>query len=151
MSDTLTTCRYPTNAPDTGYKYGCRCDRCVQHHRAYNRDYHRRNTNRRGNPRHTVRRPWTDRDGYLLWYIPDHPLARQNGTVPAHRWVLHYLHDGQLPPACEHCAHPFTTWHDIEAHHIDHDKTNNHPTNIAALCRSCNATEGLHHRHGRTP
>lgn len=32
-------CRYPDNKPSTAYQKGCRCERCVTHHRWYHRTH----------------------------------------------------------------------------------------------------------------
>lgn len=57
-------------------------------------------------------------NGYLHVWRPDHPLPHSNGYVPEHRMVMHDLGfnlDG------------------MQVHHLDHDKTNNHPSNLALL------------------
>ena len=35
----MTKCRYPNNKASTAYQKGCRCDRCVTHHREYHRTH----------------------------------------------------------------------------------------------------------------
>lgn len=57
-----TACRFPHNAPRTGYNRGCRCTRCVHHTNAQRRAEHLRNAEtyrqyRRTHKRTTTRTP----------------------------------------------------------------------------------------------
>jgi hypothetical protein len=64
-------------------------------------------------------------NGYIAVYRPSHPLATQDGYVLEHRMVA--WDHGILTDPKQH------------VHHIDGDKTNNDPTNLAAV------DEGAHH------
>lgn len=60
--------------------------------------------------------------GYVLLYIPGHHLAAKDGYLCEHRLVWEET-TGQLLP---------DGW---VVHHIDGDKTNNHPQNLVAISR----------------
>lgn len=38
---------------------------------------------------------------------------------------------------CERCDHVSVYRHMLTVHHLDGNKSNNHPANLAALCQSC--------------
>ncbi len=57
-------------------------------------------------------------NGYVYIYEPIHPLAQSNGYVPEHRKVMHDL------------GHVIDGLH---VHHVDHDKTNNDPSNLVVM------------------
>lgn len=38
---------------------------------------------------------------------------------------------------CERCDHPSLYRRYLTVHHLDGNKSNNHPANLAALCQSC--------------
>ena len=159
MTDTHTTsCKHPDKTPLTAYKYGCRCDACVENLRSYMREYWAKNKGRYAEkakelgkakrqavrnigPLHIVHKPSVNPAGYVYWHMPEHPLATKNGRVAAHRWVLHWKYGGLRPARCEQCATPFADWSEIDAHHLDHDRENNAAENIGAWCRRCNRRE----------
>jgi hypothetical protein len=70
-------------------------------------------------------------NGYIGVWAPGHPTAGDYGYALEHRYVLFELGvdiDG------------------MHVHHIDHDKTNNDPSNLETM------TASEHHRlHGKTP
>ena len=90
-----------------------------------------------GDPLVTVRQYGVKRriayNGYVHVYKPDHPLAYSNGYVALHRMVMHDL------------GYDLTGFH---VHHVDHDKTNNDPSNLMVLTHNEHAQ--LHGRERRT-
>jgi len=47
-------------------------------------------------------------------------------------------------PLCENCG----TSSSLDLHHIDHNPSNNQPSNVMTLCSSCHTS--WHWRHGKT-
>jgi hypothetical protein len=60
---------------------------------------------------------WLGRSGYMRTYLPDHPKASAKGDVEIHVLMAEIKHGGSLPDGAV-------------VHHIDCDRTNNHPDNI---------------------
>ena len=60
--------------------------------------------------------------GYVLLYMPQHPNARPDGYILEHRYVM-----------SETLGRPLLAEEDV--HHIDGNKTNNHPDNLEVLSR----------------
>jgi hypothetical protein len=57
-------------------------------------------------------------NGYVRRWCPGHPTAKADGHALEHRYVMYEL------------------GHDIEGmqvHHIDHDRTNNDPSNLIVM------------------
>lgn len=81
----------------------------------------------RKNPR--PRKIRQDPFGYLLEHRPEHPHAESNGYVRQHRLVLEAKLGRFLDPK-------------EDVHHIDGDKSNNHPDNLELM-----ASRGDHVRH----
>lgn len=46
MIESHSTCQFPSHKPSTGYKYGCRCDRCCSHNRDYLSRWHEKHPGR---------------------------------------------------------------------------------------------------------
>tara|TARA_Y100000389_G_scaffold204545_1_gene257861 strand:+ start:4755 stop:5093 length:339 start_codon:yes stop_codon:yes gene_type:complete len=46
---------------------------------------------------------------------------------------------------CGKCKTPFSKMVPHEIHHLNHNKTDNHPANLLALCSNCHSA---HHRFG---
>jgi len=74
---------------------------------------------------------------------PGHPLAPKSGQLPLHRVVL-YDKIGPGPHPCHGCGAE-VNWSSARtgqgaliADHLDGDKTNNDPSNLAPSCHPCN-------------
>jgi hypothetical protein len=78
----------------------------------------------------------TGPDGYVRVKLPGHPLA-VDGWVREHRLVL-YTALGPGPQACHACGTPVAWDAGLEVDHLDHDRQNNSPANLAPICRACN-------------
>lgn len=63
------------------------------------------------------------RGGYKFILLPDHPNANKRGYIAEHRLVMANLLGRPLKSS-------------EQVHHIDHDITNNDPTNLVILSRS---------------
>lgn len=85
-------------------------------------------------------------------FKPGHPLARGDGRVLKHRWVLFEAIGGTEHP-CNWCGR-IVTWtvqvgrgksdpNDLVVDHIDHDTRNNEIENLAPACQRCNVLRGL--------
>ncbi len=77
----------------------------------------------------------TDRHGYIRIKAPDHPLA-DRGWVREHRAVL-YTTIGPGPHTCHRCGDTVEWGTTLEVDHLDHNRHNNQPTNLAPACRTC--------------
>ena len=77
-------------------------------------------------------------NGYVLVYLPDHPLSQSSGYIYEHRLVYHMINSGKVNK-CEKCGAywNFRTYRD-HVDHIDKNKSNNDISNLRALCNSCN-------------
>lgn len=73
---------------------------------------------------------------YIREWNPKHPLADGRGMVLQHRRVAHDRH-GNSCPACHWCGTELT-WKSAVVDHIDEDKKNNLPENLAVSCNLCN-------------
>lgn len=85
----------------------------------------------------TPKRPWVDNQGYILHWIPGHPLAHggaRRGKVYEHRLVL-YEAGIEIPPG----------WH---VHHKNGIRTDNRIENLEALSPSDHSRE---HHARRSP
>jgi hypothetical protein len=77
--------------------------------------------------------------GYVQLKVgTDHPLGNAQGWAYEHRVVLYDHHDGRCPPECYWCGEPFDSWADVNADHINYERSDNRTENIRATCRSCN-------------
>src|SRR5680860_909014 len=76
--------------------------------------------------------------GYVLVFLPDHPLSRKSGLVFEHRKIIYDIYGENLPP-CEFCGKE-SRWHSRSTHidHIDFNRQNNDPSNLRVLCNPCN-------------
>lgn len=61
--------------------------------------------------------------GYYYVYDPKHPMANKAGKVYVHRFIASDFYGIELTS-------------DMHVHHIDHDKLNNEPSNLAILTAS---------------
>lgn len=71
--------------------------------------------------------------GYVMEYSPDHPRASSAGRVFQHRLVMECVLGRLLEP-------------DEQVHHIDHDRTNNDPSNLELVDPSTHSTYHGHQR-----
>lgn len=76
--------------------------------------------------------------GYIVIFMPDHPLSNKGGYVYEHRFVL-YKKYGENIPDCEMCGAK-TRWNSRDTHvdHINENKKDNSESNLRILCNSCN-------------
>lgn len=91
---------------------------------------------------------------YRQIFEPDHPIATSNGLVTVHRKVL-YDKIGPGWHLCHWCHQP-VSWSStvpafarITADHLDNDKSNDDPSNLAATCMACNRARGIKDYHAR--
>ena len=82
--------------------------------------------------------------GYLFRRHPSHPLASKLGRVYEHRRVL-YDQLGDGPHNCVTCGRPFD-WNELTVDHINHDRADNRPENLQALCNPCHGRLSAHSR-----
>jgi hypothetical protein len=81
--------------------------------------------------------------GYVVVYLPGHPLARTvNGLVYEHRAVA-WRSLGPGAQECVWCREP-VYWdgrgsYRLHVDHLDNDKENNHSTNLVPSCPACNS------------
>lgn len=87
--------------------------------------------------------------GYRVLLRPGHPLARAEGKVYEHRLVL-YAVLGPDDQPCHWCNRMVSWDSTLEVDHLDGNKMNNTPENLAACCHACNSwntklrnTEGM--------
>ena len=156
MSEVLTLfetrghfCQFPTKKASTGYTYGCRCDRCVEWSREYEKSYNR-----------TVKCHYCQESVNRLKPYPVCHL-HETGFMKRCRkfgwdWILSKITHGR----CEICDVPFMmgssggpgNWQ------VDHDHSQGErvdPKNARGLlCGSCNSRLGHYEaalRDGQMP
>jgi hypothetical protein len=87
-------------------------------------------------------RRWTNPEGYVLVYLPDHPLAMKLGKVFEHRVVLWEKTAG-CDQDCFWCGRALGWFARGKARlvtdHLDGNVANNNPANLVASCSNCNA------------
>lgn len=93
-------------------------------------------------------------DGYLITRDPSHPLATAQGKLLVHRAILYaMLGEGEHP--CHWC-NKMLTWRGrpslrISTDHLDHNRLNNHPSNLVPSCLDCNTKRLAGPRKPRRP
>lgn len=81
--------------------------------------------------------------GYLLDYLPGHPLrAASSARVYQHR-AVYYDAFGAGPFAC-HCCGKSITWDSLHIDHLNDVVTDNRLSNLAPACPLCNQARGRH-------
>ncbi len=79
--------------------------------------------------------------GYVLEYLPNHPLRTKfSPRVYKHRRV-YYDNHGEGPFNCHWCDHQ-VTWSDLHIDHLNDVKTDNRIENLVASCPNCNQARG---------
>ena len=81
--------------------------------------------------------------GYVLVFMPEHPLSNSKGELYEHRFVMYEKYGDEIPN-CEFCGAE-TRW-DSRATHVDHineDKSDNRYENLRILCNSCNVKRSI--------
>jgi hypothetical protein len=91
---------------------------------------------------------YQDTAGYVRALVPGHPMADPRGWGFEHRMVL-YDKLGGANPNCHWCG-AVLTWGTLHTDHLDDDKTNNAPENLAPSCSGCNTARGIRRKHGIT-
>lgn len=83
------------------------------------------------------------KSGYVLAYVPGHPLAIRAGSnhVREHRVVFYDRH-GEGPFCCHWCGRP-VTWRTMHVDHVNADRGDNRIENLVASCPRCNQARGL--------
>lgn len=101
--------------------------------------------------------PRQPRNGrYAMVTRRGHPLAGKTGRVFVHRMVLYDSSGGGRMP-CFWCARPLGWGVEkfapgaIVVDHLDHDRSNNSPTNLVPSCNGCNAGRIRGHAAVRVP
>lgn len=85
--------------------------------------------------------PLTHANGYLLDYLPGHPLQRGDSPrVYQHRAVYYSAH-GDGPFQCNWCG-KVVTWDDMHVDHLNAVVTDNRIENLVSSCASCNQKRG---------
>ena len=77
--------------------------------------------------------------GYLLDYMPHHPVAR-GSRVYQHRRVFYDAH-GAGPFQCNWCGCE-VTWQTMHVDHVNAVRTDNRVENLVAACAKCNQARG---------
>lgn len=81
--------------------------------------------------------------GYLLEYLPNHPLrTSKSARVYQHR-AVYYDAFGAGPFACHCCGKP-VSWIDMHVDHLNDIVTDNRIENLAPACAVCNQRRGRH-------
>jgi hypothetical protein len=82
--------------------------------------------------------------GYILTPSEKHPLVkRHNGVMEYEHRVIYYDVHGEGPFQCYWCGVAIT-WDTLHIDHLNNDKKDNNPDNLAASCPTCNMIRGRH-------
>jgi len=80
--------------------------------------------------------------GYILLYVPDHPLAvRHTGPYEYEHRVVYYDMYGEGPFKCNWCGKE-VSWRDMHIDHLNDKRDDNTPDNLVASCPVCNQSRG---------
>ena len=79
---------------------------------------------------------WLRPDGYIGLQASDDPTATINRQALQHR-VVFYDHAGPGWHLCVGCGVRFRWFSTLRVTHLDGDKANNDPANLAASCHRC--------------
>ncbi len=96
---------------------------------------------RYGTTPHNFKGRITTNFGYVMVWRPDHPFAQRSGRIQEHRVVLEE-HLRAVDPTSVHLVEVEGVRYlrpDVEVHHLDHDKANNHPGNLLPMSKSDHA------------
>ncbi len=102
---------------------------------------------RNGNFDAPLRGRWSPNgDGYIVGYMPSHPMASSGGVISQHRMIL-FDHIGDGNHECHWCKRDIrwraTGPSKLVVDHLDGVKSNNEPNNLVPSCHRCNSTRGL--------
>lgn len=102
------------------------------------RDMEKRNGDPTARQRASAGTGYTTTNGYRVIRAVGHPVANVKGTAYEHRVVL-YDKIGPGEHECVHCG-DIVRWEDgtLTSDHLDFDRSNNDPKNLAPCCHRCN-------------
>lgn len=78
--------------------------------------------------------------GYVILYGSDHAMANSAGNAYQHRIVAYEAHNG-VCPNCYWCDTDLD-WESAVIDHLNEDKQDNTPGNLAVSCNKCNRARG---------
>lgn len=78
--------------------------------------------------------------GYIKILMPNHSLAEKGGHIYEHRMVLYDKYGSDIQE-CFWCGKSLI-WKNIKCDHLDENKQNNKPENLAISCNECNRARG---------
>lgn len=86
-------------------------------------------------------------NGYILEYVPSHPLASRTtmSRVYQHRRVYYDAY-GEGPFACYWCGDE-VGWHDMHVDHLNAIRDDNRLKNLVPSCGPCNQSRGTKKTH----
>ena len=104
-----------------------------------------------GDPTILLRRPngtgCVLENGYIVIYMPDHPLATPSTRTVTKPRLVAYENLGPGEHLCHWCHAPVSwdrTWpyaqDGLTVDHLDWDRSNNDPSNLVPACGPCNST-----------
>jgi len=83
----------------------------------------------------------THSQGYVLEYMPEHPLWQDvQGRIYQHRRVFFDCH-GKGPHCCHWCG-KVVAWDEMDVDHVNAVRDDNDPGNLVASCPPCNKDRG---------
>lgn len=80
-------------------------------------------------------------EGYLLQYVPGHPLQRARGSRVYQHRVVYFEAHGVGPFKCHWCGTSIT-WDTMDIAHLNAIRDDNRLSNLVASCHPCNVRRG---------